>query len=292
MISSNNTPESEFQSYYKNLSHIYNQYSINKYTLNYTKEYQTKKKNVSKLGLVKNKQKINFITFGGPSKKYHERVDKLVDQAHTFDIFDNKFGFTDTDLKKDILFWDKHGKFIIDNERGFGFWIWKSYIILKILSQINYNDIIIYADAGCYLIIKHKKRLYDYFNILENSDYGLLVFDFPDIEKKYNKGDLLKYFQQLGYDKFDMEKIKNSNQIIATYMIIKKNNHSMAFVGKWYELCSHYNLINDSPSTEPNDTLFLDHRHDQAIFSLLVKTYGAEILPGEYNVIKPARDRG
>ena len=42
-------------------------------------------------------------------------------------------------------------------------------------------------------------------------------------------------------------------------------------VNRWYELCCNYHLIDDSPSIAPNLPEFIEHRHDQAIFSLLTK---------------------
>jgi hypothetical protein len=44
-------------------------------------------------------------------------------------------------------------------------------------------------------------------------------------------------------------------------------------VNKWYEIACDYHIIDDSPSIVPNMECFRDHRHDQAIFSLLTKKY-------------------
>ena len=52
---------------------------------------------------------------------------------------------------------------------------------------------------------------------------------------------------------------------------------------KWYETIQNYHLVDDSPSATMNDTLFIEHRHDQSIFSLLRKKYGSIILNDETN---------
>ena len=44
---------------------------------------------------------------------------------------------TDTD------FYEKHKNFINNNKRGYGYWIWKSYIVYKNLQKMNNGDILI-----------------------------------------------------------------------------------------------------------------------------------------------------
>jgi hypothetical protein len=245
-------------------------------------------------------QQINFLTFGGGSPQYHKRVKETIIEVKQFDIFDNIFGYTDLDLKKDEIFWNKHGEFIENNKRGYGYWIWKSYLILKTLKNINYNDIIVYADVGCHYNIYNKPVLLEYINILNNSKYhGILSFELEpyrgipkiycggNLEKEYIKGDLFKYFN---YE--TNNDIKNSLQNCTTYMVVKKNYHSIKFIEKWYEICCNYHLLSDIPSIEPNEPEFIEHRHDQSIFSLLVKTYGSEKLLAQHNVIMASRDRG
>jgi len=236
-------------------------------------------------------QKITFITFGGPTENFHKRVKELTDQASTFNLFNNIIGFTEKDLQNDKNFWNKHCNFIENNKRGYGYWLWKSYIILKTLNQVNNNDIILYCDVGCHLILDKKDILIEYIDILSKSKYGILSFEMGWPEKQWNKGDLFKYFNDNNKN-IEIEDIKNSGQHHATFMLIKKNEHSVNLINKWYELCSNYHFINDSSSIEKNDKIFREHRHDQAIFSLLVKTHGSEVLPAGSLVIHDVRDKG
>ena len=50
--------------------------------------------------------------------------------------------------------------------------------------------------------------------------------------------------------------------------------HSKTFLEKWLHIGALYNchFSNDDQSKIKNDTSFSEHRHDQSIFSLLVKT--------------------
>ena len=60
--------------------------------------------------------------------------------------------------------------------------------------------------------------------------------------------------------------------------MFKKTDKVVKFVKEWIELCclDNYHLVDDSVSLYPNDEHFKDHRHDQAIFNLLVRKYKKE----------------
>ncbi len=229
---------------------------------------------LKKISKYTNKPRIFFISFGGPLENYHNAVKRICNEAKPFNIFDEIIQVTDIDLKNDANFWNQHKNFIENNKRGYGYWTWKPYIILKLLNNINDNDIIIYADAGCTLNINGKKRLLDYIDIVSNSKYGMLTFqtNFKNIE--YTKKDTIDYVYK--------ENNNNSNMLIATVLILKKCKHSQNIINEWYRICSnHYNLLDDSPSIQKNFDNFIEHRHDQSIFSLLCLKYKTESLDDE-----------
>lgn len=72
-----------------------------------------------------------FITFGGGGMHYIDACNRLIGQAKSLDLFDNIILYTDEYLKKDTEFWEKHHKFIETNKRGYGYWLWKPYIVKK-----------------------------------------------------------------------------------------------------------------------------------------------------------------
>lgn len=217
--------------------------------------------------------KTYFLTFGGPSENYHCAVKRILNQASYFNLFDEMIGLTDYDLKNDCHFWDQHSIFIENNKRGYGYWIWKSYIIKKQLEKMNENEILVYVDAGCVMNSHGKKRLLEYFDMVNNSEYGLLGFQMNHLlEKEWTKIDAAMYIDGLEY--------MNSGQL-NTCSIFRKCPHSIDLVNKWYENCCNYHNINDHPSQNQNNTIFKEHRHDQSIWSILRKKYGCIIIPDE-----------
>ena len=78
--------------------------------------------------------KLYFITFG--NEKYYNSLQRIKKEVENFNIFDEIIIKNDKDLKDDIEFWNKHSDFIKKYNRGYGYWIWKPYINLKLMEKI------------------------------------------------------------------------------------------------------------------------------------------------------------
>ena len=213
-------------------------------------------------------QKYYFHTFG--NNIYQGALNRIEKQAKKFNIFSHLFMYNENDLKNDTHFWNKHKDFINNNKRGYGYWIWKPYCILKSLEKIDENDIVVICDSGCELNYKAKNRLLEYFKMLNKSNKSLLCFQLNQIEKNWTKMDLIDYI--------NCYNLLDTRQIMATILIIKKNEISKEIIKIWYETCCKYHLIDDSKSILPNDESFIEHRHDQSCFSLICKKYDSNII--------------
>ena len=49
----------------------------------------------------------------------------------------------------------------------------------------------------------------------------------------------------------------------------------------WYETCCKYHLLNDKHSISPNYDEFIEHRHDQSIFSVIRKKFNTYYIKDE-----------
>ena len=91
--------------------------------------------------------------------------------------------------------------------RGFGYWVWKPYVVLETLRKIPERSVLLYMDAGCH-INPHGKNLFDSFvERVARNESGLLVAELTNaaLELYYTKGDLLDFFG-----------IRNQKDIILT----------------------------------------------------------------------------
>lgn len=217
--------------------------------------------------------KIHFLTFA--SNSFIETLNRIQLEAKHSGFFDTISCVKESDLP--LTYRAKYDYMLNENVRGFGYWMWKSYVTKFTLSKINDGDILVYIDAGCTINIEGKKRFYEYIEMLVNSTFSNLSFQLYQMEKEYTKGDLFKYFNVE-----NNKAIKNSGMLMATVFFIKKNDESIKLVDEWYSIChNHKHLIDDSISNYPNDTEFIEHRYDQSIFSLLRKLHGSLIIRDE-----------
>jgi len=219
-------------------------------------------------------RKTVFVTFGGPTPNYHNAVDRICNEAKSTNWFTEIIGYKDSDLKQDTDFWNKHGKFIESNNRGYGYWIWKSYLIKKSLEKLNDGDILVYADAGCQINKQGEQRFYEYINILDTdpTQYGLISFQMNHLPEEH-------YTKQIIFNELQCnEEIQQSGQCIGGIHVIKKTSHSVDIINKWVSNMK-YHLINDITINEI--PTFIDNRHDQSIYSCIVKKYGSIKIPDE-----------
>jgi hypothetical protein len=134
---------------------------------------------------------------------------------------------------------------------------------MKTLERMNDNDILVYTDVGCEIDIKKKNNMIEIFDIVKNDlIIGSLALD----EKEYTKMDLYHHLNLLD------EKYLNTQHQASTICILKCNE-TYNLIKEWYEIGCNYHLIDDSPSINSNHPSFIEHRHDQSIFSLLTKKY-------------------
>lgn len=62
-------------------------------------------------------------------------------------------------------------------------------------------------------------------------------------------------------------------QVLAGIWALRRSPRTAALLAQWFALAQDAQLITDAPSIAPNPPGFSDHRHDQAIFSLLVRLH-------------------
>jgi hypothetical protein len=212
---------------------------------------------------------IVFITFGGPTPNYHRRLDIICRQMREHFPKIKTIGFSEQDLKADPEFWLPHGHFMDTHPRGYGHWLWKPWIIYKTMQHLSNDDILIYADAGCTINPFGARKLEEYIKSVANNEFGLLAFTLTndDMHKEY-KWTKNATMQALNPPDED----RSSKQLMATTMIWKKTEHTSKFVKEWYATCSKHHLIDDTRDENEHPD-FQDHRHDQSVFSLLVKKY-------------------
>lgn len=214
-----------------------------------------------------NKMKIVLLTFGGGSKKYYDAVCRLVKQAQSYDIFDKIIGLTDIDLQKKFPdFWKEHSNFISNNRRGYGYWVWKPFIIYETMKTMDKGDILLYLDCGCELNLQGKSRFMEYIELVKTNQRMLFHLEENHTERRWCKMDLIR---ELGFDKEDKCLLMPQAESGMQFYINNKEN--LKLLKDYCKYGSMYHLIDDSPSKRTNFLEFEENRHDQSVLSLLFK---------------------
>ncbi len=204
---------------------------------------------------------LNFMVFGSHDR-YIFLANNLAKIIKQLNIFNNTIIYTANNLKSDTTFWNMHKTFIENNKRGYGYWIWKPYLIYKTMQTMNDGDILLYLDCDIKIEPSEKQYLLDCINAVKKDK---IIGTFTKIEKDWTKMDLI---HKLNMNK---EEYLNSPQHQSGIILFLVCNETRKLVSEWYRLCCDYHNVNDSKSIHPNIQTFREHRHDQSIFSLLTK---------------------
>lgn len=102
-------------------------------------------------------------------------------------------------------------------------------------------------------------------------------------EYQYTKKIIFDYFEEnFKNNNIEISKdtMKNSIQCLGGVQIIKKTKHSSKIIKIWSDITKNHFLINDMITNEEIPE-FIENRHDQSIYSILVNIFGSIKLKDE-----------
>lgn len=214
--------------------------------------------------------KLILVSFA--DNRYRNSLKRLENQTRDFP-FDERYFLTEKNsLTKE--YWRKLKPWLY--RRGYGFWAWKSSILKEYLNKLDEGDMLFWSDAGLmWNSTPTSLQKFDEYVKKLSGDNDILVFNQPTVEQEWTKGDVL---EALGV--YNNEDICNSLQFLGGLFLIKKTARTLELIDKLIELCDlSKELITDKRSSVPNKVGFKEHRHDQSLFSVLVKTYPHVAIP-------------
>ncbi len=168
---------------------------------------------------------------------------------------------------------------MLANKRGFGYWLWKPYILLKALESLEPAEQgVLYIDAGCSINLESpaaRKRFRDY---IENSNKsGGFFFELrgESTHKAFTKKGVL--------DALGAHDLEDKNLVAATVFFLSNSPEALRFLRNWAELMTmnEYGHLTDPEQDKPQESDFIAHRHDQSLMSIALLDFGFEIVPDE-----------
>ena len=204
-------------------------------------------------------RKIVFVSFA--DTRYSSSLERLKRETENFG-FTNRFFFTEKDLPSDF-FKDLNPKIY---RRGYAYWTWKPYLVGKVMQTLNEGDILVYSDGGNHWEDKAMKRFDEYLSYL-SLDKPILAYQQPYLEKDWTKMDVFRRICPDTYMEYAM-----TLQLWGGSFILMKSKITDKLLADWNDIrIRDIQLFTDKKSSLPNLHGFHENRHDQSLFSLLVK---------------------
>jgi len=200
------------------------------------------------------------ISFG--NERYYPSLQLLEKTSKQIGWVDEFIAYTQEYLKT-TEFWKKN-QYILNQPRGAGYWIWKPFIILATFDKINYNDVVMYSDAGLEVI----DSLIPLFEItLDNSNGGIMPFKIPGphINRMWTKRDCFVLTE------CDESKYWDGILTNGAISLWQKTDKNIEYLKTYLKYLRDPRIVTDDPNMcgKPNLQGFKEHRHDQAVLSLL-----------------------
>jgi hypothetical protein len=228
--------------------------------------------------------KWKLLVFGGGSPRY-EAAARRVSREAVIPEIDAVVVESPSTLARDHAdFWGNHGGFIESNPRLYGYAIWKPELLDAHLRDLPTGWGLVYVDAGC--VINHgqaaRTRMSEYLSAAEATGLWATQLDRPRWsvesfkEEAWTKADLL---DATGAS----TTIKQSAQWQSGMIVLTPRASVLSLMQDWRTLSveAEYRYSNDAPSLRPESPAFIEHRHDQSIFSVLGKVHGFSAVSDE-----------
>lgn len=198
--------------------------------------------------------KIKVLTFA--NEKYRQSQIRLTSHLNNIGV-NNVINYNETNLPVEFI---EENKEFFKYKRGFGYWIWKPFIILTELEKLNDDEILLYLDCG-----DVPSKLF--FEILEEHFKRDTIFltNMGWNHGQWTKRDCFVYMN------CDFPEFYASVQLEAGVIALKKTQSNIELLKDWYKYMKVENLLIDSPNIYglPNLPNFIEHRHDQSILTNL-----------------------
>lgn len=163
----------------------------------------------------------------------------------------------------DTAFAEKN-KEILQQKRGSGYWLWKPYFINRAIESCNEGDWILYSDSG----MIYRKDIGKYVNELQCRGVEMLSRTTKFQERQFTKRDV---FIELNCD---VPEYTDTLQRAAGVIIIRNTERTREIISEWLMIAQNKHLITDEKCIYgKNYKEFIDHRHDQSLFSILCKKH-------------------
>lgn len=197
---------------------------------------------------------------------------RLLNQAREFKEFSAFVQITEDNIHETCpATFAAYGDYLNKETRGYGYYAWKAEVIHRCLQGVfGECDGVVWIDAGCEMNI----------NLLSTQIMGRIFnsaiknggwfYEIQTPEELYTKRDVIMRFPSI-------REIRPGNQVQANFFVMHgERGEELARRWKYLALEKISNL-DFSPSTLGESESFVEHRNDQSLLSVLVKSMDYQV---------------
>lgn len=159
---------------------------------------------------------------------------------------------------------------VFSNARGYGYWLWKPYIIESAMADAAPGARIFYTDVAMEMV-GSPERL---FEVAGEHDICTFRVGGGLRQRFYTKRDA---FVQLDADRPDYW---DDEMVNGGFLLLRNTPRARHFVQDWKAAMRQVQILSDAPNAQSVENLpeFRTHRHDQSILSILATRHKLPIL--------------
>lgn len=221
--------------------------------------------------------RVHLISFAAGSLRWNLAGKRLAKEARRTGRFASVRVYDERSLYSEIpTFGIENPELGANKVRGWGFWLWRPYLLRLWLQRLRANDVVVFLDAGCQINWNPASE-HRFDNYLEQvSTFGSVAMYINQSLSTWCKSDTLHAFGLL----------RSAPSIMLLepgVLLLRNTGRNLALMDAWIKWgrADDYHHIDDSPSKAVNSIHFREHRHDQALLTCLNENFRLNSIPQE-----------
>lgn len=208
-----------------------------------------------------------LLTAGLGSADMRSAACRVARDAQKFSLFSQIIILTSDNLKDlcpTTSF--KYERILNAGTRGFGYMCWKAEIVYRTLIEHQGYCGVVWVDAGCEVSpsIITRLKLVHYLN--QANKNGYLYFNLDTQESSYTKREL--------FDEFPSLDASDAGPQAQTTFFALTGPVGLKIASRWFEVVAKSEINFNEEAYVEQASSFIEHRHDQSVFSLSLKESG------------------
>ena len=149
---------------------------------------------------------------------------------------------------------------LLNAKLGAGYWVWKPYLILEALKNLEKGETLIYLDSGIEIVAPLNPLL-----DCCRQNNGVAVFSTGVSCAQWTKRDVFVMLD------CDVPQSWSAPMLAGGMLVLQKTPEALLLLQEWARVCLETDLVSDAPNRcgLPNPEDFRAHRHDQSILSVV-----------------------